>query len=70
MPDRTPYDVILEPIVSEKTVGENLLPNKYYFKIHKHANKNDVRQSIEYIYNVTPVSVNTMIYAPKGRAHR
>jgi ribosomal protein L23 len=39
--------------------------NKYCFKVHKDANKNDVKEAIKYIYKVTPLEVNIVNVAFK-----
>jgi hypothetical protein len=50
----SPYGVVLSPIVTEKTHKQQESANKYSFKIHKDANKNDVKQAIEFLYKVHP----------------
>lgn len=66
----TPYDVILSPMMTEKSYKQSSEENKYIFKVHKDANKNDVRHAITAIYGVNPIKVNTSIALQKGRAHR
>jgi large subunit ribosomal protein L23 len=53
-----PRDVILAPIVSEKSYSliEN---NAYTFQVHPDANKTEIRQAVEAIWNVRVVGVNT-----------
>ena len=54
-----PRDVILAPIVSEKSYS--LLDNNAYtFKVHPNANKTEIRQAVEAIWGVKVVSVNTI----------
>ncbi|HPC34130.1 MAG TPA: 50S ribosomal protein L23 [Candidatus Absconditabacterales bacterium] len=66
----TPYDIILGPNITEKTYKLQEANNQYFFKVHKDANKNDVKQAIQYIYNVTPIGVNIVNVAFKGRNQR
>ncbi len=66
----SPYDVILGPTVTEKTYKLQEEHNKYFFKVHKDANKNDVREAIKYIYNVTPTKVNIINVVFKSRMQR
>ena len=66
----SPYDIILAPIVTEKAHSVQESNNKYTFKVHKDANKNDVRQAIKYLYNVDPKKVNIVNYKPKLRMQR
>lgn len=44
-------DVIIEPIVTEKA-ADMAKQNKYVFKVNKLANKNDVVNAVEKLYNV------------------
>jgi len=66
----TPYDIILWPNITEKTYKLQEANNQYFFKVHKDANKNDVKQAIQYIYNVTPIWVNIVNVAFKWRNQR
>ena len=59
-------DIILEPIISEKTVDDKAY-NKYAFKVHKKANKVEIRKAVEDLFKVKVVSVNTMNYRGKKR---
>ena len=54
-----PRDVILAPIVSEKSYSLLDL-NSYTFKVHPDANKTEIRQAVEAIWGVKVVSVNTI----------
>lgn len=60
--------IIIKPIVTEKMtkLGEKL--NRYGFKVEKNANKIEIKQAVEALYNVTVVDVNTMIVAPKKKS--
>ncbi|MDQ2848352.1 MAG: 50S ribosomal protein L23 [Actinomycetota bacterium] len=54
-----PRDVILRPVVSEKSYG--LLENgRYTFEVHPDANKTQIKIAIQQIFAVTVVSVNTL----------
>ncbi len=66
----SPYGVILWPLVTEKTHKQQESTNKYSFKVHKDANKNDVKQAIEFLYKVHPESVNIINSVYKGRNNR
>jgi large subunit ribosomal protein L23 len=61
------HDVILSPIVSEKSYAliEN---NAYTFRVHPRANKTEIRQAVEAIWNVKVVGVNTI--NRKGKVKR
>lgn len=54
-----PRDVILAPVVSEKSYA--LLENdSYTFVVHPDANKTEIRLAVEAIWDVKVVSVNTI----------
>jgi large subunit ribosomal protein L23 len=57
--------IIIKPIVTEKMtkLGEKL--NRYGFRVQKSANKIEIKQAIEAMYNVTITEVNTLVVAPK-----
>ena len=42
--------------------------NRYGFKVQKDANKIEIKNAIEALYNVTVTDVNTMIAAPKKKS--
>lgn len=60
--------IIIKPIVTEKMtqLGEKL--NRYGFKVQKNANKIEIKQAVEAMYNVTVTDVNTLIVAPKSKS--
>jgi large subunit ribosomal protein L23 len=62
-----PRDVILAPVVSEKSYS--LLDNNAYtFHVHPDANKTEIRQAVEAIWGVKVVNVNTL--TRKGKTKR
>lgn len=62
-----PRDVILAPVVSEKSYS--LLDNNAYtFEVHPDANKTEIRQAVESIWDVKVVNVNTL--NRKGKTKR
>jgi large subunit ribosomal protein L23 len=64
-----PRDVILAPVVSEKSYG--LIDNNAYtFVVHPNANKTEIRQAIEKIWDVNVVSVNTLNRKGKKKRFR
>ncbi len=56
---KDPRDIIYRPVISEKTYGL-LDENKYTFEVDPRANKTQIRQAIEEIFDVTVLGVNTM----------
>lgn len=59
-------DVILAPIVSEKTYAQTD-DNKYAFRVHPDANKTEIRQAIEEIFDVRVTAVNVLNAKPKPK---
>ena len=56
---RTSYDVLKNILRTEK--GTRMLPdNKYIFRVAKGANKIQIKQAVEEIYNVRVTKVNTV----------
>ncbi len=57
---KDPRDVILEPVVSEKSYDliEDL--NTYTFIVDRRANKTEIKEAVKAIFEVDVVSVNTM----------
>jgi large subunit ribosomal protein L23 len=53
-------DIIIKPIVSEKSYGLIDEHNKYTFLVRKTANKTQVKIAIEQIFGVKVTSVNTI----------
>ena len=54
------YDVILNPVVTEKSMGM-MGDKKYTFLVHPEATKTQVKEAVEKMFNGTKVkSVNTM----------
>jgi large subunit ribosomal protein L23 len=54
-----PREVIVRPVVSEKSYSL-LDDNAYTFLVHPDANKIQIRQAVEEIFDVTVLKVNTM----------
>jgi large subunit ribosomal protein L23 len=62
-----PRDVILAPVVSEKSYSLLDL-NAYTFYVHPDANKTEIRQAVEAIWDVKVINVNTV--NRKGKTKR
>ena len=65
--DKSPRDVLIAPVVSEKTYGL-LDDNKYTFVVRPDANKTEIRIAVEQIFGVKVTAVNTL--NRKGKARR
>ena len=52
-------DTVISPNITEKSTSLSQL-NKVVFKVHKGASKNSIKKSIEKIFKVNVVKVNTI----------
>lgn len=60
MADIKYYDVILKPVVTEKSMNA-MAEKKYTFLVHPEANKSQIKEAVEKMFEGTVVkSVNTM----------
>ena len=56
---KSPRDVIIRPIVSEKSYA-GLELNTYTFLVDKRANKTEIKEAVQKIWDVRVISVNTL----------
>ena len=63
------YDVILSPVITEKStlVSEH---NQFIFKTALNANKADIKAAIEAIFSVNVIKVNTLRVLGKTKKFR
>ena len=66
---RDPRDVIIRPIVSEKSYAA-YDENVYTFVVASDANKIEIRQAVESIFNVRVTNVNTLNRKGKRKRNR
>jgi large subunit ribosomal protein L23 len=60
-------DVIIRPLVTEKSTHQQQTRNVYAFEVHENANKPQIKQAVEKIYNVKVLDVRTMTRKGKPR---
>jgi len=60
--------VIIKPIVTEKVNQLSDKFNRYGFKVKNEANKLEIKQAVEALYNVSVTEVNTMNYLGKSKS--
>ena len=66
----TAPEVILRPVISEKTIDESTR-GKYTFAVHEKANKIQIKAAVEELYkkeNVTVIAVNVL--TTKGKVKK
>jgi large subunit ribosomal protein L23 len=61
--------VILRPIISERSY-DLITSNRYTFEVAKQANKVEIRQAVEEIFDVKVLNVNTMRVSGKPKRVR
>jgi large subunit ribosomal protein L23 len=67
--NKDPRDIILKPVVSEKSYGL-IDDGKYTFEVDPRSNKTEIKLAIEKIFNVKVASVNTLNRTGKLRRTR
>ena len=59
--------ILIQPVISEKSMEASETEHKYHFKVHPKANKVEIRRAVEAIFNVRVESVNTLNVRGKTR---
>jgi large subunit ribosomal protein L23 len=62
-----PNEVLLTPVVSEKSYAQIEGSNTYSFRIHPDAHKTQVRQAVEELFQVKVLRVNVSKVQPKPK---
>jgi Ribosomal protein L23 len=62
-------DVIIKPVISEKSYSL-IDEGKYTFEVQPTANKTEIKQAIEFIFDVKVASINTLNRSGKTRRTR
>jgi large subunit ribosomal protein L23 len=63
-------DVIIKPLVTEKTTHQHTTLNRHAFQVHHLATKYDVKRAVESLYNVKVMDVRTLNRKGKPRRSR
>jgi large subunit ribosomal protein L23 len=63
-------NVIIKPLVTEKSTHQQTTRNVYTFMVNRHANKPLIKQAIEKLYNVKVTDVRTLVRKGKPRRSR
>ncbi len=61
------YRVIKKPVITEKASADMAGRNAYTFRVPPDANKVEIRQAVERLFNVKVLSVNTLHARQKVR---
>jgi large subunit ribosomal protein L23 len=63
------YDVILSPVITEKSTTASEY-NKVVFNVRREASKPDIKSAVEQLFNVKVKSVNTILRKGKLKQFR
>ena len=61
------YQVIQKPVITEKATDDTGKRNAYHFRVPVNANKVEIRQAVEKLFEVKVLSVNTLRAKSKRR---
>ena len=71
MNQKSPYQIIVAPIITEKALkGTVKTDSEYSFLVAVDANKREIKWAIETAYGVKVVSVNTVLRKGKNKYSR
>jgi large subunit ribosomal protein L23 len=56
-------DVIVRPVISEKSMDQTQ-HGKYTFRVHRDANKHQIKAAVEELFKVTVLDVNVLTTKP------
>ena len=54
------YDIIIRPLITEKTNIQKEASNQFSFEVDRRANRIDIRKAVESIFKVKVAGVRTM----------
>jgi len=63
-----PIEILKKPLVTEKLTAEAEKFNRYGFVVDRRANKIEIKNAVEEMYNVAVEQVNTMNYQGKAKS--
>jgi large subunit ribosomal protein L23 len=63
-------NVIIKPLVTEKSTHQQQTRNAYAFQVHADANKYQIKDAVEKLYHVKVLDVRTMNRKGKPRRSR
>jgi large subunit ribosomal protein L23 len=64
------YQIIKKPLHSEKSVEDRESANSYHFRVDKKANKIQIKEAVEKLFDVKILSVKTMNRSGKKRKYK
>jgi len=61
------HEVVVRPLINEKSTAQREAHNQYAFEVHHKATKDDVKKAVERFFNVKVADVRTLINHGKAR---
>ena len=61
-------NILVKPLITEKTETISEKENRYSFVVDKRSNKIEIKDAVEKMYGVAVVAVNTAIIPSKARS--
>jgi large subunit ribosomal protein L23 len=61
-------NILIKPIITEKSEKLSAKRKTYCFKVDKKANKIEIKNAVEEMFNVSVESVNTMVVPGKAKS--
>jgi len=65
--NRSPYQILQKPIVTEKSVGVKEAHRTLCFKVDPQATKTEIKEAVQTVFKVRVESVHTSTFAGKER---
>jgi len=60
-------EIIIKPLITEKSTHQQNMANTYSFKVAPNANKVEIKKAIEKLYDVKVTGVRTLVRKGKPR---
>ena len=57
----TPQEIIVRPVITEKSADLQEYDNQYVFEVARQANKIEIRKAVEMVFGVRVEKVRTMV---------
>ncbi|NLB35295.1 MAG: 50S ribosomal protein L23 [Elusimicrobia bacterium] len=61
------YNIIINQVITEKSASDRMEHNKYTFFVDPRANKVQIKEAVESLFDVKVLSVNTINVASKPK---
>lgn len=61
------YQIVIRPMITEQSTHQSTTLGAYAFQVHPQANKTQIKQAVQQIYNVKVLEVRTANHKGKPR---